>query len=140
MKLWKQWQKNKRKQSFLFYRAEIHLFAFKTTVSLWITKLLPQKPVWYHVVKITRCHGNSCTCATENVSDVGRGLFSFEFPAQIETSASKEFSMQYRFNLNISKIPVKIWQFPYDLLLRKRKYSYTIVTFILNFLCYLRMY
>ena len=27
---------------------------------------------------------------TEEVSDLGRGLFSFEFPAQIETSASKE--------------------------------------------------
>ena len=62
----------------------------QTTVSLWTTKLLRQKPVWYHVVKITRCHGNSCTCATENVSDLGRGLFSFEFPAQIETSASRE--------------------------------------------------
>jgi hypothetical protein len=42
--------------------------------------------------EITRCHGNSCTCATENVSDLGRGLFSFEFPAQIETSASREES------------------------------------------------
>jgi hypothetical protein len=62
----------------------------QTTVSLSITKLLPQKLVWYHVVKITRCHGNYCTCATENVSDLGRGLFSFEFPAQIETSASRE--------------------------------------------------
>jgi hypothetical protein len=49
----------------------------QTTVSIWIIKLLPQKPVWYHVVKITRCHGNFCTCATENVSDLGRGLFSF---------------------------------------------------------------
>jgi hypothetical protein len=49
----------------------------QTTVSLWITKSLPQKPVWYHVVKTTRCHGNSCKCATENVSDLGRGLFSF---------------------------------------------------------------
>ena len=27
---------------------------------------------------------------TEEVSDLGRGLFSFEFPAQIETSASRE--------------------------------------------------
>jgi hypothetical protein len=26
----------------------------------------------------------------EEVSDLGRGLFSFEFPAQIETSASRE--------------------------------------------------
>ena len=29
---------------------------------------------------------------TEEVSDLGRGLFSFEFPAQIETSASRESS------------------------------------------------
>jgi hypothetical protein len=49
----------------------------QTTVSLWITKLLPRRPVWYHVANITRCHGNFCTCATENVSDLGRGLYSF---------------------------------------------------------------
>ena len=30
---------------------------------------------------------------TEEVSDLGRGLFSFEFPAQIETSASREVLM-----------------------------------------------
>jgi hypothetical protein len=30
---------------------------------------------------------------TEEVSDLGRGLFSFEFPAQIETSASREVSV-----------------------------------------------
>jgi hypothetical protein len=75
----------------------------QTTVSLWITKLLPQKPVWYHVVKITRCHGNSCTRATENVSDLGRGLFSFEFPAQIETSASIE--VPRRLQIKLSAFP-----------------------------------
>ena len=33
---------------------------------------------------------------TEEVSDLGRGLFSFEFPAQIETSASRErYSMTW---------------------------------------------
>jgi hypothetical protein len=35
-------------------------------------KVATAKPVWYHVVNITRCHGNLCTCATENVSDLGR--------------------------------------------------------------------
>ena len=33
---------------------------------------------------------------TEEVSDLGRGLFSFEFPAQIETSASREMYYQLR--------------------------------------------
>ena len=36
---------------------------------------------------------------TEEVSDLGRGLFSFEFPAQIETSASRETVNNY-YNLN----------------------------------------
>jgi hypothetical protein len=38
-KLWKQWQKKRRKQSFRLYPAEIHLFAFKVRTvfseSLW---------------------------------------------------------------------------------------------------------
>jgi hypothetical protein len=42
----------------------------QTTVSLWITKLLPQKPVWYHMVKITRFHGNCCTCATQKTCQI----------------------------------------------------------------------
>jgi hypothetical protein len=45
---------------------------------------------------------------TENVSDLGRGLFSFEFPAQIETSASREpvYMQQNGFNYE-NVIPFK---------------------------------
>jgi hypothetical protein len=63
----------------------------QTTVSLWITKLLPQKPVWYHVVNITRCHGKLFVHMRDRkrVRSRQRSLL-LRFPAQIETSVSRE--------------------------------------------------
>jgi hypothetical protein len=42
---------------------------------------------------------------TEEVSDLGRGLFSFEFPAQIETSASRETNNKTTIR-NIRSLPL----------------------------------